>query len=98
MNVEVAPELMSADERAQAAAALRKIADHVAQAPADAFNHTASSSGELLARADEVTKRQREVIAGLGAAFGAAVWPLRVVARAERTRRIGVLTAGQRGI
>ena len=54
VNVEVALELMSADERAQAAAALRKIADHVAQAPADAFNHTASSSGELLARADEV--------------------------------------------
>ena len=54
MKVEVALELMSADERAQAAAALRKIADHVAQAPADAFNHTASSSGELLARADEV--------------------------------------------
>jgi transposase len=41
--------------------------------------------------------RQREVIAGLGAAFGAAVWPLRVVARAERTRRIGVLMSWAAG-
>ena len=54
VNVEVALELMSADERAQAAAALRKIVDQLAQAPADALDLTAPSSGELLARADEV--------------------------------------------
>ena len=35
--------------------------------------------------------KRREVIVGLGAAFGVAVWPLRVGAQAERTRRIGVL-------
>jgi len=41
--------------------------------------------------------RRREFIAGLGAAFGAAVWPLRVGAQAERTRRIGVLMSWAAG-
>ena len=41
--------------------------------------------------------RRREVIAGLGAACGAAAGPLRVGAQAERTRRIGVLMSWAAG-
>ena len=41
--------------------------------------------------------KRREVIVGLGAAFGAAVGPLRVGAQAERTRRIGVLMSWTAG-